>query len=1659
MIKFSKLLFLILTIITLNTSVKAQTKFGNEWINPSKTYYKFKVAQEGIYRVTFEELVQVGFPSENVNGIDLKLINYGTEQALFVSDASDFGSGDYIEFYGEKNTIGFDSLLYDDWKTDLFNPEYSVVTDTNAYFLTISPETNNRRYTQVNPDYANNNLTPFPYYLHEEKVVFNNVYFKNVDGDTRYSNFEPSEGFGTGVQQNTNINFKTEKWVESGPLPIVKFRIGFNKILPRIDISWNNQIKDTKTLSAGKTYEFQYNLEKNEIKADNILNIKNTLSLNDRHRLSVSSLIYPRSFDFGNKSEYTFRLPSSSSRQMLEISNFKTDNSTVYLYDINKKIRYNTATSNNNVIAILNPSSASDAKFILINNNTFKTVNKVSVFTPKPYKNTGQEYIILSNKVFYNEGVDYVNEYAAYRSSPQGGGYNTEIVEIQDVYDNFGYGIDRHFVGIKQFASFINKTWTNTKFVFIIGKGVEYPYVRTTNDFINNINKTYFVPTFGFTGSDNMLFSERNFPDPYFAIGRLAARTPDDIKNYLEKIKQYDLAPLGQSTIEDQYWMKRIIHLGGGKTDNEQTNIKNGLENMAKVLRDTILGADIFSFYKKSSEEVEFNVNEKINQLFDSGVSIVNFFGHSASGSWDFSLENPRNFKNFGKYPFINSFGCYSGNLHGVSKGISESFVLEKEKGSIAFFASTGTAFVPSLSSYGFRMYNSILNENRGKTVGEVIKILATTNRNAVSSEYALYSQLTLHGDPAIRIHLDATPDYVFDEKTVKTIPTTVQASLKNYNLELDIVNIGAYKKDSFDITFYHHQPDGIKIDTIVVRTEGIANKKSIIIPLKNYDGISVGKNRITAKIDSKNVIIELPSPDAESNNELTINNQSGYEYFIIDNVAVAIYPPDFAMINTKDHFVLKASTSVAPVIKADYIFQIDTTAYFNSPLKETGKVVSEGGLVTYQPKLSLVANRVYYWRVSPDSIAGDTGYKWSQASFAYLPDEAEGWNQSHYFQFKQNEFTDMEISEETGRKFKFGHILNSIKLRNKLWDISDKPGYSYNNVLFGSSNAWSLIDAGIGIILNNDLNFWEPVVPPGGAFGSINTTGSAIDVYAFKTSTSEDRKKVIDFLENQVGKGKYMSFYTVQNSINSDYKPSEWEADSLIYGKSIFTVLEKLGATKIRELKTKGSVPYILQLLNGKEGVISEVVADNINDIVENTATYRNAKVRGSSLSKSIGLAKKWDTAKFNFSNIQHPKEKGQVNLFGVKELTTIIVSNIVSGEPLDILTTEYEALKLENIVYDSLDRTPPQLNFWRTSYKPLPDAAISFIKSEPTFTNNEINQGENLKVFYEVANVNYTDLDSLIVKYTLTTGNNQSVTTLKKIKPLRAGEKLSDVAEFNVGTGNFSEVRFFIEVNPDQTPKELYTFNNILSKQYHVAKDKKNPLLDVYFDGIKIMDGDIVSPKPEILVTLADDNNFLPITDPELFEIKLDTGRNQFLEIPMSSPQIKFTPADQNNATAKVHFYPTLRDGEYKLIVQGKDASGNKSGINPRSITFKVIEKQSISNVLNYPNPFSTSTQFIFTLTGEEVPDIMSISILTLTGKVVKEITKDELGPLHIGINRTEYKWDGTDDYGSKLANGVYLYKVNSRKQSGEKYDPYSVNKIDNLFKDGFGKMVILR
>jgi len=77
---------------------------------------------------------------------------------------------------------------------------------------------------------------------------------------------------------------------------------------------------------------------------------------------------------------------------------------------------------------------------------------------------------------------------------------------------------------------------------------------------------------------------------------------------------------------------------------------------------------------------------------------------------------------------------------------------------------------------------------------------------------------------------------------------------------------------------------------------------------------------------------------------------------------------------------------------------------------------------------------------------------------------------------------------------------------------------------------------------------------------------------------------------------------------------------------------------------------------------------------------------------------------------------------------------------------------------------------------------------------------------------------------------------------------------------------------------------------------------------------------------------------------------------------------------------------------------------------------------HVLNFPNPFSRETQFTFELTNDA--DI-TVDIYTLSGRLIKSIHTEKYT---LGYHRIA--WDGRDEYGSLLANGVYLYKMTAAK-----------------------------
>jgi hypothetical protein len=117
--------------------------------------------------------------------------------------------------------------------------------------------------------------------------------------------------------------------------------------------------------------------------------------------------------------------------------------------------------------------------------------------------------------------------------------------------------------------------------------------------------------------------------------------------------------------------------------------------------------------------------------------------------------------------------------------------------------------------------------------------------------------------------------------------------------------------------------------------------------------------------------------------------------------------------------------------------------------------------------------------------------------------------------------------------------------------------------------------------------------------------------------------------------------------------------------------------------------------------------------------------------------------------------------------------------------------------------------------------------------------------------------------------------------------------------------------------------------------------------------------------------------------------------------------------------------RPAAIHLLVKGWDIANN-SGEGYTEFVVAEDGKAALAHVLNYPNPFTTNTNFQFehNLAGQ-ILDVQ-ISIFSVSGKLVKTLLHTAAAD---GFRVTDISWNGKDEYGDQLARGVYLYRVKVR------------------------------
>ncbi|MFB6306912.1 MAG: hypothetical protein ABEH43_07985, partial [Flavobacteriales bacterium] len=227
--------------------------------------------------------------------------------------------------------------------------------------------------------------------------------------------------------------------------------------------------------------------------------------------------------------------------------------------------------------------------------------------------------------------------------------------------------------------------------------------------------------------------------------------------------------------------------------------------------------------------------------------------------------------------------------------------------------------------------------------------------------------------------------------------PAKVDATVDSFEVNVELKNLGRGTNDTFAVKLIREFPNS-DTSQYIKNVDGTSFKKTVSFKLPSRHDIANGVNKFDIRVDLPLNFIDEQYDEANNNqiNDATLLIQSGGIF--------PIYPDKFA-IWPDSSVILKASTGDAFAKKKNYIFELDTTDLFNSPIKKTKIKSSAGGVVEWNPNISLQDSTVYFWRVSEDKA----NKEWRESTFEYI-DKKRGWGQSHFFQLKDNNFNLMEI-------------------------------------------------------------------------------------------------------------------------------------------------------------------------------------------------------------------------------------------------------------------------------------------------------------------------------------------------------------------------------------------------------------------------------------------------------------------------------------------------------------------------------------------------------------------------------------------------------------------------------------------------------------------------
>ena len=460
--------------------------YHNEWIDYNKTYYKFKVGSfgyDGVQEAPVNKgLVRINQPALAASGLgntaaeQFQLIRDGVEVPVYITRSSGIlSSTDYIEFWGEIANGKTDKDLYKDPSYQL-SDHWNLETDSGTYFLTVNPSGINKRLVQTDNNVSAVTIAPEKNFMYTVGRYYRDTITAGsgkFDVQRLYSSsYEDGEGF-----TNRSINNYSEQpqtfsklYLDTtGPSMMANFSVVGNYPSTRpVKIVLNNDSLIQFMLVQFTTQKVSVpGIAANSIKNDQAEFILQNLSDfdEDNYRAATIELQYPRKFNFDAASTFAFTVAASDTGRYLKIINFNRAGTDAVLYDITNGKRYIGNTSAVDTLQFLLAPSVEAYQLVLVRlggsvTQTISSLKQTSFINFADVSNQG-DYLIISNPLIYGSGAtNYVQQYADYRSSDTGGHFNTKIIDIHQLEDQFAYGVTMHPLAVKKFLQYARHYFT-----------------------------------------------------------------------------------------------------------------------------------------------------------------------------------------------------------------------------------------------------------------------------------------------------------------------------------------------------------------------------------------------------------------------------------------------------------------------------------------------------------------------------------------------------------------------------------------------------------------------------------------------------------------------------------------------------------------------------------------------------------------------------------------------------------------------------------------------------------------------------------------------------------------------------------------------------------------------------------------------------------------------------------------------------------------------------------------------------------------------------------------------------------------------------------------------------------------------------------------------